>query len=98
VEGQGSLICCLQIHTRELSQGSGQIFPCIKRFEGRPEEFKSDVDFLVNASERRSNPMVYIHFDSGYFLNCCIFDVFSNNHILDSHNNMDNTSNKRYHC
>jgi hypothetical protein len=67
------------------------IFPCIKRFKGRPEELKSDVDFLVNASERRSNSMVYIHFDSGYFLNCCIFDVFSNNHILDSHNNMDNT-------
>ena len=58
MEGQGSLICCLQIHTRELSLGSGQIFPCIKRVKGRPEELKSDVNFLINASELRSNSMV----------------------------------------
>ncbi|KAG6794050.1 hypothetical protein POTOM_003283 [Populus tomentosa] len=49
----------------ELSQGSGQISPCIKRVKGRPEELKSDVIFLINASELRSNCMVYIHFDSG---------------------------------
>lgn len=33
------------------------IFPYIKRFKGRPEELKSDANFLTDASELRSSSM-----------------------------------------
>nr|XP_034902870.1 probable glutathione S-transferase [Populus alba] len=63
----GKPVCESLTIVQELSQGSGQISPCIKRVKGRPEELKSDAIVVTAGKEkkrgrRRSRPPIAVLF------------------------------------